>query len=144
MCTTSAATMTGASGAAAERCQLESSPPLASLGRTVRAAAPGGSSGRNLYDLALSGGGAALAGPSVELDEGNPADVVALACDYPSLTARERGDAVLDRFVFGGRSGYAVDKVWVGGEAKVAAGHHYRKEKIATAYRRALRRLLSR
>ena len=129
-------------GAAAELCQLEYSQRLASLGRNVIAPAQGRSSGRSLYDLARAGGGAALADPAVGLAEGSPADVVGLACDYRSLTARERGDALLDRFVFGGRAGYAVDKVWVGGEEVVSAGRHRRREEIAASYRRALQRLL--
>ncbi len=130
-------------GAAAELCQLEYSQRLASLGRNVLATAQGRSSGRSLYDLALAGGGAALGDPSVGLAEGSPADVVSLTCDYGSLTARERGDAVFDRFVFGGRYGYAVNKVWIGGEEKVLAGRHHRRQEIAAAYRRTLRRLLS-
>ncbi len=130
-------------GAAAELCQLEYSQRLSSLGRNVLAAAQGRSSGRSLYDLALAGGSAALSDPADGLGVGNPADVVSLRCDYTSLAARERGDAVLDRFVFGGRSGYAVDKVWVGGREKVSAGRHHRREEIAVSFRRTLQRLLS-
>jgi formimidoylglutamate deiminase len=130
-------------GAAAELCQLEYSQRLASLGRNVLATAQGRSSGRSLYNLALAGGSAALADASAELVAGNPADLVSLACDYGLLAARERGDAVLDRFVFSGRSGHAVDKVWIGGEEKVSAGRHYRREEIAVVYRRTMRRLLS-
>ena len=130
-------------GAAAELCQLEYSQRLASLGRNVLATAQGRSTGRSLYDLALAGGGAALGVPPGDLTEGQPADVVSLACDHASLAARERGDAILDRFVFGGRSGYAVDRVWIGGVEKVSAGRHHRREGISAAYRRTLRRLLS-
>ena len=130
-------------GAAAELCQLEYSQRLASLGRNVLATAQGRSTGRSLYDLALAGGNAALADAPGTLAEGSAADVVSLACDYGSLATRERGDAILDRFVFGGRSGYAVDRVWVGGRELVSAGCHHRRELVAATYRRTLRRLLS-
>ena len=129
--------------AAAELCQLEYSQRLSSLGRNVLAGGAGASTGRGLFDRALAGGNRALHGGPGGLAAGRPADVVLLAGDHGPLAARERGDTILDRFIFGGRRDYAVDSVWVRGRRVVAGGRHLRREEIAAAFRRTLRRVLS-
>ena len=129
--------------AAGELCQLEYSQRLSSLGRNVLANGAGASSGRSLFDRALAGGHRALGVTPGRLAVGGPADIVALACDYPSLTPRERGDTILDRFVFGGRGGCAVESVWIRGTCVVAGGRHRRRDETSAAFRRTLRRVLS-
>ena len=129
--------------AAGELRALEYSQRLTRRARNVLADGSGASCGRSLFDHALAGGNRALGRPAGGLEIGGPADVVALACDYPSLARRERGDTVLDRYIFGGRSGYAVDSVWVRGRRVVADGRHLRRDEIQARCRRTLHRVLT-
>ena len=129
--------------AATELCTLEYSQRLTNLGRNVLVKEQGASSGRTLFDLALAGGIRSLNGGPVGLAAGAPADIVTLACDYRSLAARERGDTILDRFIFGGRGGYAVDGIWTRGKCVVVGGRHIRREEIASRFRGVLRRVLT-
>lgn len=129
-------------GAAAELCMLEYSQRLASRGRNVLVQENGASSGRGLFEMALAGGTRALNQGGGNLAVGAPADLVTLAGDYRALSRRERGDAVLDRLIFGGRR-EGVDRVWVGGKCVVADGRHLRREAVRVRFRKALRRLLS-
>ncbi len=129
-------------GAAAELCLLEYSQRLASRGRNVLVRENGASSGRSLFEMALAGGNRALNSGAGNLAPGTPADIVTLACDYRALSVRERGDAVLDRLIFGGRR-EVVDRVWVRGKCVVAGGRHLRSEAVQGRFRKTLRRLLS-
>lgn len=126
-------------GVADELRQLEYAQRLAHRRRNVLAG-PGGSTGRAVFSRASAGGGRAVGHPFVGLAAGGPADVVELAAGYDSLTARERGDAVLDRFVFGRA---AVGRVWVAGRRVVADGRHVGRAAIEAAFRRAMRHVLA-
>ncbi len=128
-------------GAAAELCALEYSQRLASRARNVFAQVPGTSTGRSLFGRAFAGGHRALQSPAGGLAVGQPADFVTLSCDYPALTARERGDTILDRFIFA--ADHAVRNVWVRGRRYVADGRHLRREEAHAGFRRALRRVLA-
>ena len=129
--------------AAAELCMLEYSQRLATHGRNVLAREKGASSGRSLFDMSVVGGNRALNRACDRLAVGAPADIVVLACDFESLAVRERGDAILDRFIFGGRTEYAVDRVWARGKCVVSGGYHIRRAEIQTCFRKTLRRVLS-
>ena len=130
--------------AAAELCQLEYSQRLTLLERNIVARGPGVSSGRSLFDLALAGGNRASGVAPGGFAIGSPADIVELACDYESLATPERGDSMLDRWIFGGRGGgCVVDHVWVRGRCLVAGGRHFRRDETAARFRRTLRRILS-
>lgn len=129
-------------GAAAELCMLEYSQRLAHRGRNVLAHQDGASSGRGLFEMARAGGNRALHGGAGDLAPGTPADIVALNCDYGELALRERGDALLDRLIFGGRRDM-VDRVWTGGKRVVQDGRHLHREAVRARFRKTLRRLLS-
>lgn len=129
-------------GAAAELCMLEYSQRLANRARNVLATGEGTSTGRALFELALAGGNRALRAGAGDLTPGATADIVALAGDYGQLSSRERGDAVFDRFIFGGLP-RAADRVWVGGKCVVKDGRHVCGEAVRVRYRKTLRRLLS-
>ena len=129
--------------AAAELCMLEYSQRLTSLGRNVLAREKGASCGRSLFDLAYAGGNRALGHAQAGLSPSAPADIVTLSCDYPSLATQEREDAIIDRFIFGGRGGHAIDRVWVRGKCVVSNGQHFQREEFATRFRGTLRRILS-
>jgi formiminoglutamate deiminase len=138
-------------GVAEELRQLEYSQRLRDRARNVVGTGPasgggatdggGMSTGRALYDGAVSGGsralGALMVGPA-GLEVGAPADIVSLEASSPSLLER-RGDALLDSFVF---AGVGVDGVWRGGLKVVANGRHIARERIEARYRAALARLL--
>ncbi len=122
---------------------LEYTQRLMTRQRNVFAQQAGNSTGRSLFDLAASGGNRALGCPHDGLSIGAPADIVTLACDYESLAARERQDALLDRWIFGGQRGCTVRDVWVRGRRVVAGGHHSRRDEILARFRVTLKRVLS-
>ncbi len=129
--------------AAGELCLLEYSQRLASLGRNVLAGKTGGSTGRSLYEMASTGGSRALQSEPGNLALGSSADIVTLACDYQSLSRRERGDSIFDRHVFGGRGSGTIDRVWVRGKCVVTRGRHIKHKNIFSRFREALKRILS-
>jgi formiminoglutamate deiminase len=128
--------------AAAELRALEYAQRLTLRGRNICAGAAGGSTGRNLFATALAGGHRALGVGTPGLAMGCAADIVELEGDYRSLTARERGDSILDRWIFGGAAGEAVERVWVRGKCVVNEGRHIERDRTAARFREALRRIL--
>ena len=116
--------------------QLEYSQRLALRARNV-IAPPEGSSGRLLFETALSGGGTALNAPA-GLAPGNSADIVSLDVrNVPYLSAEQ----VLDQWIFAG--GIAVDSVWALGRKQVEAGRHVRREAISRRFVATMRELLT-
>jgi formiminoglutamate deiminase len=128
-------------GVADELRQLEYSQRLVYRARNVLAE-PGGSTGRRLFDGALSGGATALGAPAPALAPGAPADLVALDVDHPMLVGR-RGDALLDAWIFSAGSA-AVDRVWIGGAKRVEGGRHVAAERIGRRFRAAMDRMVAR
>ena len=119
--------------AAAELRQLEYSQRLALRARNVMAGEEGGSTGRALFEAALTGGAAALGEERPMWAPGEPADIVALA---PGLAG---ADGALDAWVFArGR----VGSVWIGGEHLVEGGRHRARDRVEQRAARAIRRLL--
>lgn len=100
-----------------------------------------GSTGAQLFAMALSGGAQALGVGGGGIRVGQPADIVGLDSHHPSLVER-RGDALIDAWVFAG-SVAAVDKVWRRGELVVDGGRHARKDAILARYRAAMTRILA-
>lgn len=114
--------------------QLEYSQRLLHRARNVLAA-PGGSTGRALFDGALSGGSSAL-GAASGIATGH-------AADFVSLKARHginlEGDALLDGWIFA--NGATVDCVWVNGRKRVEAGSHCEREAIGRRFASVMRAL---
>ncbi|AIC30200.1 N-formimino-L-glutamate deiminase (plasmid) [Rhizobium etli bv. mimosae str. IE4771] len=116
--------------------QLEYSQRLALRARNV-IAAPGGSTGRALFNLALAGGGAALKAPA-GLAEGHHADLVSLDTSaVPYLSA----DQILDHWLFAG--GASVDCVWARGRKQVEGGRHLKRDAIDRRFLAAMGELLA-
>ena len=114
-----------------ELAQLEYSQRLARRARNV-IAAPGGSTGRALFDHAIIGGNAALAS-RVGLAEGCDADMVSLDCRAaPHLV----DDQIIDHWVFAG--GIRVDTAWSGGRKLVEAGRHHLRDQVNQRFLKAL------
>jgi formimidoylglutamate deiminase len=126
--------------AAGELRQLEYAQRLRSQQRNVMAPAANATTGRSLFQAALEGGSAALAGGPPGLRVGAPADIVALDATNMSLAFRN-GDGWLDGWVFAAER--AVDTVWRRGEAVVQGGRHVGREAIEHRYLMTLRRLMA-
>jgi formimidoylglutamate deiminase len=121
--------------------QLEYGQRLKHKERNVLSGAPGVSTGRVLFDAALTGGAQALAQSTAGLRAGARADIVTLDVTHPSLAGR-RGDAVLDGWIFAAGTD-AVDCVWAGGDKVVAGGRHRLRRKAREAFSAAMRRFLA-
>jgi formiminoglutamate deiminase len=116
--------------------QLEYSQRLGLRARNV-IAAPGGSTGRMLFDQALAGGGAALGTPA-GLAPGHFADIVSLDIEeVPYLS----GDRILDHWIFSG--GVRVDSVWALGRKQVENGRHLRRDAISRRLDAAMQELMA-
>jgi formiminoglutamate deiminase len=123
-------------GVADELRQLEYSQRLAQRARNVIAPA-NGSTGRALFDAALSGGAQAL-GARSGIVQGHPADFVSLNVDdAPYL----EGDHLLDGWIFGNL--VKPDQVWINGRSVVRNGRHVLRETISQRFRQTMVQLLS-
>jgi formiminoglutamate deiminase len=127
-------------GVAAELRQLEYSQRLAHRARNVLAD-PSRSTGRTLYDAALSGGAAALGAAHPVLAEGAPADIVSLRADDPAALAA-KGDRHLDAWLFAAGN-RLIDGVWVNGVQRVADGRHRDRARIAERFACTMKRLVA-
>jgi cytosine/adenosine deaminase-related metal-dependent hydrolase len=105
------------------------------------------STGRQLFDAAVSGGARALGiavpgtGTSAHgIAEGASADLVSFDIEHAALAGRER-DLLLDSWIFtGGRE--AIDCVWVRGRKVVSGGRHRARDNVAARYRRVIEDVL--
>lgn len=107
--------------------------------RNRMAGRPGASVGRTLFDRALAGGSQAAGVAVSGLAVGAPADLVVLDGRSPYLAAVQ-GDAILDRWIFGGL-GPVVRDVMIGGRWLVEDGRHPEEDAIDRAFAAALARL---
>ncbi|AOF88636.1 formimidoylglutamate deiminase [Sinorhizobium sp. RAC02] len=114
--------------------QLEYSERLAHRARNVLAA-PGGSTGRALFDGAVAGGAAAL-GVEAGLAAGRAADFVSVKTRHGLDLA---GDMLLDGWIFA--NGAEVDCVWVNGRKQVEGGRHVAREAIGQRFTRTMQAL---
>ncbi len=125
--------------AADELRALEYSQRLAHRGRNMLAG-DDRSTARRLFDATLDGGARAL-GVTGGIVAGASADIVSLDANHLSLVERT-GDALLDGWIFAGRTG-AIDCVWRAGRKMVANGRHVAADAIAARYRKTLARILA-
>lgn len=114
---------------------LEYSQRLRNRSRNV-IANPEGSTGQQLFDLALLGGNRALAGSS-RISAGSPADLVSIAAsDHTWLDDR----SVLDHMIFAGNP--KPDCVWVAGEKLVEGGRHRSRDRIQARFKAVMHELV--
>ncbi len=119
---------------------LEYGQRLFARSRNVMAAAPGRSTGQDLFEAALRGGAQALGMPS-GLAVGHVADMVSLDANHPTLADRP-GGSLLDGLLFAAGRG-AIDRVWRRGEVVVEGGRHVARDRVAARYRQALAALVA-
>ena len=125
---------------AAELRQLETSQRLATRARNIMAASPGASTGRALFDSALTGGAQALSQRTGTIAPGCRADIVVLDADHPDLAGRS-GDAWLDSWIFGALTGLVRDVI-CGGQHVVQEGRHKAAEPITRRWRSAMGQIM--
>ena len=94
---------------------------------------------RTLFDNAVAGGARASGVTGQALLVGASADLVVLDGRSPYLASVE-GDAILDRWIFGG-IGSGVRDVMIGGRWLIEDGRHAKDEEIDRAFAAALARL---
>lgn len=99
-------------------------------------ATPEHSTGRRLYDAVLAGGAQAAGRNSGVIKPGAWADLMALDDGAVDLEGR-RGDALLDCWIFAGDDRMVSD-VWSAGRHMVRGGAHVSRDRIVSAYRRAM------
>jgi formimidoylglutamate deiminase len=99
---------------------LEYGQRLVRRGRNLISSGPGSSTGRTLYDAALSGGAQALGQPVGRIEPGCRADIVVLERDTPTIAGRA-GDEALDSWLFAGNVNPVRD-VMAGGRWAVRDG----------------------
>ena len=128
-----------ATGVAEELKTLEYGQRLRDLGRNRMAGAGGASTGRTLFDAALSGGAQALGHHASGIAVGNPADFVVLNGADPFI-ATAKGDQILDRWIFA-RGDAVVRDVMVQGKWCIQARRHAQDERIDRAFLQVLRRV---
>lgn len=114
---------------------LEYSQRLRDRGRAMLAA-PGGSTGRRLFDAVCTGGAQAAGRDCGRIEAGALADLLALDGTDPDMAQRS-GDGLLDTWIFAGDD-RLVREVWAGGRHVVQAGRHVARDRITAAYAAAL------
>lgn len=118
--------------AAQELRQFEYAQRLGLRARNI-VADPYGSTGKRLFETALSGGHKAM-GVAGELAVGRAADMVSLSVPEAGHVQRER---ILDQWIFTGSVG--VESVWAHGDKQVEAGRHRDREVISRQFAGAMR-----
>jgi formimidoylglutamate deiminase len=121
--------------------QFEYSQRLKHRARNVLAEREGQSTGRGLYENALTGGAQALGRRIGAIAEGHRADLVVLDANHPDLAAVS-GDRWLDSYVFVAGEA-AIDTAFVAGEPVVRSGRHVKRDAIRARYARAMARILA-
>jgi formiminoglutamate deiminase len=119
--------------------QLEYSQRLRDRERNVLADAPGRSTGRRLFDLALKGGAKALAQPVGAIEVGRRADICVLDTAHPVLEGRD-GDALIDSWIFAGGQA-CISDVFVAGRHVVKDRRHIDEERILNRFRKTVSKL---
>jgi formiminoglutamate deiminase len=117
--------------------QLEYAQRLAKRQRNVLATGPG-STGRALFDAALTGGSQALGVSGSGIAIGARADIATLNSNYPDAI---NGDTLLDTWIFAG--GASIEHVWVGGKQLVVNGRHIHRASITPRFRTVIRELIA-
>jgi len=118
---------------------LEYSQRLRDLARNVMVCGEG-SVGETLYLAAAKGGAQALGRGQGQLAVGAVADMVAIDHNDPALCAL-RPDQLLDGLVFAASDNVVTD-LWSAGRHSVRAGRHIARDKVETAYRKAMHDLV--
>jgi len=97
------------------------------------------STGRTLFERAVTGGAQACGHNSGNIAVGKRADFMVLDTNHPLLCERS-GDELLDSWIFSGNSNTVRD-VYVGGKQVIKDGKHELQDKIARNFKTTLKKL---
>lgn len=97
------------------------------------------STGRALFDHALSGGAQSSGRKIGKIAVGFRADIMTLNTEHPALVALTN-DGWLDGWIFAANSP-AISDVWVGGRHVVSEGKHHKRDQIRACYAQTMKRL---
>ena len=97
------------------------------------------STGRALFDHALSGGAQSSGRKIGKIAVGFRADIMTLNTEHPALVALTN-DGWLDGWIFAANSP-AISDVWVGGRHVVSEGKHHKRDQIRARYAQTMKRL---
>ncbi len=120
--------------------QLEYSQRLRNRSRNI-ITGDGKSTGRVVYDEAVSGGAQALGESAFGIAPGASADIVSLKTEGTMMEGRT-GDRILDGWLFASKASL-VDCVWARGVKQVEGGRHRRAAEVGQRFRAVMQRLLS-
>lgn len=115
---------------------LEYAQRLVYHSRNLLAGGPQRSTGRALYEQAVSGGAQVSGRRLGRLAPGYRADLIVLEGDHP-LLYRRRGDELLDSWIFSGNAGLVRD-VHVGGRPVIQNREHPAETAISAQFKRTL------
>lgn len=128
-----------ATGVAEELRILEYGQRLRDRGRNRLASGPHRSTGRSMFDQALSGGARATGLKTAGIEPGARADLIVLDGNDPYIAAA-KADQVLDRWLFA-LGDKVIRDVMVAGRWTIRDGRHERDEEIDRAFGRVLKKL---
>ncbi len=117
---------------------LEYSQRLKHHTRNALAGGAGQSTGRSIFEAALTGGAQALQQNTGAIAVGKRADFVVLNADHHALLGRSQ-DSALDAWVFSGGNSCVRD-VFVGGKPRVKDGAHVDAASITNKFKQTLAR----
>ena len=118
---------------------LEYSQRLRDRARNALASGAGASTGRSLFDAALTGGAACLDNPAGAIAVGKRCDIAVLDDEHPAMIGRA-GDAALDTWIFSAGNSALKDMI-VGGSHVVKDRRHIDEERIQKKFSETVRRL---
>ncbi len=119
--------------------QLEYSQRLRDRARNVLASGPNASTGRSLFDAAVTGGAQALTQPVGAIAIGKRCDIAVLDTEHASMIGRA-GDQLLDSWIFSGGNAVVKDMI-VAGAHVVQDRQHIREAEIFSTFSQTVRRL---
>ena len=117
---------------------LEYGQRLANRARNVLSDAAGQSTGRTMFDAALSGGAQACGLGAAGLSVGASADFITLKASHPALAAGTR-DFYCDAMIFARHD--LIDSVWRNGVQVVTGGVHHKRNEIALRFKAVIGKL---
>ncbi|MCY4302765.1 MAG: formimidoylglutamate deiminase [Aestuariivita sp.] len=98
------------------------------------------STGRSLFEAALTGGARASGRQSEHIKEGGWADMIGIRKDNEFLVNRD-SDSILDSLIFSGAGSRCLCDVWSAGRHIVKNGCHIERTRIVTNFTRTLKEL---
>jgi len=121
---------------------LEYSQRLQHQKRNLLAVNPQYSTGRNLFELAITGGAQAIGRKTGRIEVGYRADFIVIDTNHPTLITKEK-DAILDYLIFS-KPCAVIKDVYVNGVHVIKSGKHPLETSVIKKYVQAINALTNR